>query len=84
MFGGLQAGDAGKATIAAQLPSPSEFGGGAFGLTFEGIGGSELGANVRMCRSGVARLSEPDDCLVRARLQQMLIGSKPGPHVIQF
>ncbi len=75
---GLQAGDARITIVAAQPAGFGEFGGGAFGLAFEGIGGGELGVNERMCRIGAARLFEPDDRLVGARLQQMHV---PNPEI---
>src|SRR6266446_7938607 len=41
---GLQAGEARKTIVAAQPAGFGEFGGGARGLAFEGIGGGEAGA----------------------------------------
>src|SRR5215472_12154343 len=68
---GRQASEA-RITIVGTQPSRfSEFSGGAFGLADQGVGGGEDGATDRMCRHGVARLFEPDDRLVCARLQQM-------------
>jgi hypothetical protein len=69
---GLQAGDARPTIVADHQPAGfGEFGGGAGGLAFEGIGGGELGVRLVMSRIGVAPLFEPDDRLVRTRLQQM-------------
>src|ERR1700745_1239017 len=65
IFGGPQASEARKAVVAAQPAGLGEFGGGAFGLAGKRVSGSELGADVRMCPIGVARLFEPDDRLVR-------------------
>ena len=67
-----------KRSVAAQPTGFGEFGGGAFGLAFEGIGGGEVGVNVRKSRIGAARLFEPEDRLVDARLQQM---REPNPKI---
>ena len=68
---GLQAGDARISIVAAQPAGFGEFGGGAFGVAFKGIGGGEPGMVLRECRIGVARFFEPGNRLVDARLQQM-------------
>jgi hypothetical protein len=47
------------------------FGGGAFGLTFEGVGGREADMNERSSGKVAARLFKPRDRLISARLQQM-------------
>ena len=70
-FRGPQAGDARITTVGAQPAGFGEFGGGEFGLAFEGIGGGEPGVRIGSFRIGAARLFEPDDRLVGARLQQM-------------
>ena len=48
-----------------------EFGGGAFGVAFERVGGGEPCMRSRMNGIGVTRLFEPRDRLVGARLQQV-------------
>jgi len=52
---GLHAGDAKIATVAHEFPGFSEFGGGALGLAFEGIGGGEAAVRGRYARLGAAR-----------------------------
>src|SRR6516225_6830121 len=69
--GGVEPGDAQKTIIGTQPASFSEFGGGAFRLAVEGIRGGEIGTNQRMCRNIVARLFQPKERFVGARLQQM-------------
>jgi hypothetical protein len=64
---GLHPGDARVAIVTAQPTGFGEFGGGAFAVTFEGVGGSELGADIRMRRSVVARLFKPDGRFVCGR-----------------
>ena len=68
---GLQTGDARIRSSAAQPAGFGEFGGGEFGVAFEGIGGGEAAAKEWCGRIGAARFFEPDDRLVGARLQQM-------------
>src|SRR5215469_18271656 len=65
IFNGPQAGEARIAVVGAQPAGLGNFGGGAFGVAGKGIGRSEVSADVRMCRSGAARLFEPDDSFVR-------------------
>src|SRR5215469_15412063 len=50
IFDLAQPGEARKAVVAAEPAGLGEFGGSALGLTGEDVGGSELGADVRMCR----------------------------------
>src|SRR5689334_20762518 len=71
MFGGSEACDARKAIVAEQPPGFGEFRGGAVGLSFEAIGRGEERVIVRLSRIGVAPFFEPDDSLVRTRLQKM-------------
>ena len=68
---GLQTGEAGEAIVGTQPAGFGEFRGCAFGLAGEGVGGSDLGADAWVSRQGAARFFEPNDRLVRARLQQM-------------
>ena len=48
-----------------------EFGGGAFDIAFEGVGGGEATVMGRYGGNGRARSFEPEDRVVGARLQQM-------------
>src|SRR6202011_1226771 len=66
-----QASEARITIVAAQTSGFGKLGLGAFGLAVEGIGRREGVADLRVRRSSVARLFEPEDGLVGARLQQM-------------
>ena len=65
---GFHTGDARKAIVASQSTGFGEFGGGVFGLAFEAVGRDEEHVNERQFRNGAARLFEPQDRLVGARL----------------
>ena len=64
---GLLTSAAREAITGAHPPGLGEFGGGALGSAVEGVGGGELGAEVRVRRSSIARLLEPGDRLLGAR-----------------
>src|SRR5271165_359837 len=66
-----QSGDARIAIVAAQLSGFGELGSRAFSLAFEGIGGSEPGANVRLYRVGTTRFFEPKNRVVGASLHEI-------------
>src|SRR5215831_4859767 len=69
--------------VSAQPPGLGEFGGGALGLAVKAVGGSEPGTDGWYFRTGTARFFEPQDCLVRARLQQMHEPNLPIPNAEQ-
>jgi hypothetical protein len=56
---------------ALSLRASARFGDGASGLAIQGIGGGEVGVNEGQCWIRSARLFEPEDRPVGARLQQM-------------
>jgi hypothetical protein len=65
---GPHASDARITIVRAQSSGFGKFRHAAPVLAVEGVGGSEVGANDRMCRSVTTRFFEPDDCLIGARI----------------
>src|SRR5438552_9529366 len=62
--------DARHRSFASQAARFGEFGGSVIGFAFEAIGCRKPGMDGRIGRMGAARLLEPDDRIVGARLQQ--------------
>ena len=71
--------EAQKKIVVAQPPGFGEFGGGAFGLVFERISRGKPYSVEPCCRHGAARFLEPDDGVIRARLQQMYSPNQEVP-----
>src|SRR6516162_10836766 len=77
---GPQTGDARITIIAAQSAGFGKFGSGAPALSFEGIGGGEVGVRKRLVGIGSVCPLEPEDSLINARLQQMRL---PDPEITE-
>src|SRR6516162_6856736 len=76
----LHVGEARKTVVSSQPVGCGEFGGCAFMLAMQGIGGSEGNARPRVCRSMVTCLFEPHDRFVYARFQQMYLADRLPPN----
>ena len=81
MLAGCHARDAREHVgVTAQPAGFGELGGGAFGFADEAISRGNGPAGSRVCRTGGARLFEPGDRFVGARLQQMRCPNQKAPN----